>query len=408
MTSELISVFWSEERVAKAIALATTACLLIGAEALYGQESWEPAQDPLAGSEVFQTKGCSQCHSLGGLGGTKASDLARIPRRRSFYELAATMWNHVPLMEIGMSEQGIERPQMDAHEAADLIGFLFTLDYFDPPGDVAAGKRLFTEKKCFVCHRVSHYGGEVASNLDFVGQYASPILVAAAMWNHGAPMAGTMEAHGVKRPSFEGSELVDLAAYLESVAPEPLQGKVYVLPGRAEAGRVVFIEKRCNECHSVQGVGSGRASDLAAKGRELGLTEFAATMWNKAPAMREAMGEEYGALPQIGSVEMADLVAYLYSIEYFAEVGDPDVGEQRLRDSGCLSCHSLRGNGGATAVDFSEVAVTESPAEVVAALWNHSFLMEAGPEVVQGPWPTLGAEEMADIIAYLQTSPTER
>jgi mono/diheme cytochrome c family protein len=371
------------------------------------QENWEPAQDPLAGSEVFQDKGCVKCHSLGGLGGTEAADLARIPRRRSFYELAATLWNHVPIMSEGMSTHGIERPQMDAREAADLIGFLFTLDYFDPPGDVTAGMKLFTEKKCFVCHRVGNYGGEVGPNLDFVGQYASPILVAAAMWNHGAPMADTMKAHGVKRPIFEGTELVDLAAYLESVAPQPIQGKVYVLPGRAEAGRVVFIEKRCNECHSVQGVGGREAPDLSAKGRRWSLTEFAAAMWNKAPAKRAAMGDG-ATVPQLGANEMADLVAYLYSVEYFAEVGDPELGEQRLRNSGCLGCHSLRGSGGTTALDFSEVTVTESPAEVVAALWNHALFIEAGSDVVHDPWPELGPEETADIIAYLQTPPPER
>jgi mono/diheme cytochrome c family protein len=56
--------------------------------------------------------------------------------------------------------------RMSAREASDVIGFLFTLDYFDPPGDVTVGRRLFTEKKCFACHRVGEYGGDAGPSLD--------------------------------------------------------------------------------------------------------------------------------------------------------------------------------------------------------------------------------------------------
>jgi cytochrome c2 len=382
--------------------------LLFAPRSASAQEATEPAQDPLAGSEVFTSKGCIECHAVNGIGGNVGPDLAYIPRRRSFYELASTLWNHVPIMGEGMEKHGIEDPEMDAHDAADLIGFLFTLDYFDPPGDVEAGKHLFTEKSCIVCHRVGSYGGEVGPSLDFVGRYGSPILVAAAMWNHGAAMADSMKAKGVERPTFEGTELVDLIAFLESAAPQPVEGRVYVLPGRAEAGRVVFVEKRCRDCHSVQGVGGRIGPDLAAMGRRWSLTEFAAAMWNKAPAMMEAQKAKGIRTPSLGAVEMADLVAYLYAIEYFAEVGDPEMGEQHLTDSGCLGCHSIGGTGGNIAKDFYLMRELVSPAEVSAALWNHSILIGSGAEVMQGPWPKLSPGELADIMAYLQTPPPDR
>ena len=244
---------------------------------LSAQTSAEVSQDPLAGSKVFEGKGCSKCHSVNGLGGTSGPDLGRIQQGRSFNELAATLWNHVPLMGVGMAEQGIEYPEMSAAEAGDLVGFLFTLNYFDAPGDVGVGMELFTHKKCFVCHRVGDYGGDAAHSLDFAGQYASPILLAAAMWNHGAPMAELMQERGVVRSTFYGSELIDLISYIQSAAARPVEGNVYVLPGRAEAGRTVFVEKRCNQCHSVQGVGGRLAPDLAELGRQWGLTEFAAS-----------------------------------------------------------------------------------------------------------------------------------
>src|ERR1700758_3425391 len=93
-------------------------------------------QDPLAGARVFGAKGCSKCHSVNGVGGKIGPDLARIARPRTFYDLAADMWNHLHKMTAKMLELGITRPRLDSREAADLVGFLFTLNYFDTPGSL--------------------------------------------------------------------------------------------------------------------------------------------------------------------------------------------------------------------------------------------------------------------------------
>jgi cytochrome c2 len=222
------------------------------------------------------------------------------------------------------------------------------------------------------------------------------------MWNHGSPMAELMKERGVVRPTFEGSELTDLISYIESAAPQPVEGRVYVLPGRAEAGRTVFLEKRCNQCHSVQGIGGRLGPDLAGLGRQWGLTEFAAAMWNKAPAMLEAMEAVDLPAPKLGGGEMADLVAYLYYIEYFAEPGDSELGEQVLHQKGCLGCHALRGSGGTEASDLAWVGDIGSPAAVAASLWNHSVKIATVPQAWQKEWPTFDAEEMADLTAFLE------
>ena len=91
--------------------------------------------------------------------------------------------------------------------------------------------------------------------LDSLDQFASPIFVAAAMWNHGPQMADAMREKGVERPTFTGTELRDLIAYLAPATGGPPGGPVYALPGRVEAGRLLFAEKRCVECHGAGGVG---------------------------------------------------------------------------------------------------------------------------------------------------------
>ncbi|UCF19090.1 MAG: c-type cytochrome [Gemmatimonadota bacterium] len=381
--------------------LGVAVLLLWAAAGAWAQTPERLDQDPLAGSEAFESKGCVKCHSVNGLGGTSASDLGQISRRRSFFELGATLWNHAPLMGSGMRHDDVEFVEMSAEEAGDLIGFLFFLHYFDTPGNVEVGKRLFNEKKCSTCHKIGNYGGDVGPDLNFVGDYGSPILVAAAMWNHSIGMGEAMEERGVIRPTFTETELIDLIAYLESAAPQPIEGRVYVLPGRAEAGRTLFVEKRCERCHAVEGVGGRVGPDLAKTGRQWSITQFAAAMWNKAPAMLKAMADQRVMTPQIGGGEMADLLAYLYSIKYFAEPGDADVGQQLLWDKGCLTCHGLAGAGAQAASDLARPRGMESGAAVIASLWNHAVSMAEGTQGRGGDWPVLSAEELASIASFL-------
>jgi mono/diheme cytochrome c family protein len=382
--------------------------LLAPLGAARAQPLFGPSQDPIAGSRVFGAKGCAKCHAVNGVGGKIGPDLGRIPRPRSFYDLAASMWNHLPEMAERMRQFGIPRPYMDARETGDLIGFLYTLNYFDRAGNVEIGRRLFTEKKCVVCHQVGGTGGVVGPNLDGLARFDSPIFVAAAMWNHGPAMAEAMRARKIERPTFRNSELLDLIAYLRSAAPAPAEGPLYVLPGRADEGRRLFLDKRCVLCHSVGGVGGQAGPDLAERGLPRSLTQFAAAMWNKAPKMMEAMKARGIAVPQLRAEEMADLVAYLYSVRYFVEPGNPAKGRQLVQDKGCLGCHALAGAGGRVASDLARVKGLDSPATIISALWNHSFIMEHRAKRRKVPWPRLRPEEMADLVAFLQAQGQRR
>ena len=68
------------------------------AVATHAQPYAGSSQNPLAGSRVFGSKGCSQCHAVNGVGGKIAADLGRIAKPRTFYDLASAMWNHLPEM----------------------------------------------------------------------------------------------------------------------------------------------------------------------------------------------------------------------------------------------------------------------------------------------------------------------
>lgn len=388
---------------ATGVAITAAAMFQMLAGAVLAQEPFGPTQNPLAGSTVFGEKGCIKCHSVNGLGGNLGPDLGQITQRRSFFELAAEMWNHLPGMTARMQTLQIERPEMSPREVGDLIAFLFTLDYFDTPGDIERGRRLFGEKKCSVCHQIRGYGGVAGPSLDFLGEYGSPIFVAAAMWNHGPNMAEAMAERGIERPTFEGADLVDLIAYLESVGDRPAEGPLYVLPGSSEAGRKIFQERSCNVCHSVLGEGGIVGPDLADRARQLSETEFAAAMWNKAPAMTSAMQERGIEVPELDAEDMSNILAYLYSVQYFAEAGDPERGRDLMRDKGCLACHSLDGQGSGHASDLARITGLISHAAVISDLWNHSALMEKTPEGQAVEWTKFTAAQMADLAAFFES-----
>jgi mono/diheme cytochrome c family protein len=389
-------------------AVLAVALVLSGLGTAWAQPVFTASQDPLAGAQVFGAKGCAKCHSVNGVGGKVGPDLAKIPRPRTFYDLAADMWNHLQKMSGRMQEMGITRPRLDAREAADLVGFLFTLNYFDTPGNAEAGKKLFTEKKCVLCHTYQGMGGVVGPSLEHLGQFRSPIYVAAAMWNHGPQMAEKMKEKGIERPTFTGNELRDLIAYLVPATAGSQEGPVYALPGRPEVGRQLFAEKRCVECHAVGGVGGKVGPDLVERGVRQSPIEFATTIWNKEPKMAEAMKARGIALPQLTPAEMADIVAYLYSVRYFGAAGNVQNGWTVATRKGCLTCHAVRGERGKPASDVAKWKGLDSPAAVLAALWNHAVVTPPSIGGQKAEWPLFKPQEMADLIALLQSLGTKQ
>jgi mono/diheme cytochrome c family protein len=367
-----------------------------------------PAQDPMAGSRVFGSKGCAKCHSINGLGGKIGPDLGSSRRTRSFGDVAAAMWNHLPQMVTEAKKRGLDVPHLNPPEVADLIGFLFTLNYFDGNGNIESGKKLFSTKRCIACHQIGGVGGVWGPNLDSVAQSGSPINIAAAMWNHGPAMAEAMAVRGINRPSLNASELRDLIAYLKTTAPQRSATPLSVLPGRAREGRELFDKKQCIKCHSVQGSGGNVGTDLGKRGLHRDLVDFAAALWNKAPAMLHAMKLRKVAVPELNAEEMADIVAYLRSFQYFGESGNAARGRLILFEKKCLTCHAA-GGGDNGAPDLGRVKGLDSPAAVIAALWNHGGAMMQRLQQQNMPWPQLNSDDMMHLMAFFErTARSER
>ncbi len=355
----------------------------------------------IAGWDVFVNKGCGKCHSVRGVGGKVGPDLGRIQDGKSFFDIGADMWNHLPKMGAKMREAGIARPTLTATEAANVIAFIFTAQYQDESGDPKVGEKLFTMKGCVQCHSVGGVGGHVGPALDPMKRANSPVLVAAAMWNHASRMADVMKQKGIARPTFEGKELLDVISYIASASKDTSTETIQVAPGTPERGKKLFADKHCASCHAVGGVGPRVGPDLGRPGHHISITAFAERMWNHAPAMMAKMKERGVQVPTLAGQETADILAYLYVSRYFDQATNATRGAQLLTAKGCLNCHSVRGKGGTVSADFATSTVARTPAALVAGMWNHSGLMEAQAEKRQVAWPTLTGQELGDISAYL-------
>lgn len=85
----------------------------------------------------------------------------------------------------------------------------------------------------------------------------------------------------------------------------------------AERGRVLFAEKGCVVCHSINGVGGedAPAFDASTMDEHMNPFEFAARMWRGAEAMIILQRDELGEPIELNGQELADIIAFVHHDE---------------------------------------------------------------------------------------------
>jgi mono/diheme cytochrome c family protein len=170
-------------------------------------------------------------------------------------------------------------------------------DKFMLPGSPSAGQRLFAEKGCAACHSMDSADKSIGPDLAKTSSYRSVVEIAGAMWNHSARIWDEMKRAGVERPTFSGNEMADIVSYLYFL-------RYRDKPGDRGAGKRLFTEKGCAECHSPS-FSPNQSAALASP------TALMAAMWNHAPVMESLVKEKRLPWPMFQGNEMRDLVEYL-------------------------------------------------------------------------------------------------
>jgi mono/diheme cytochrome c family protein len=154
------------------------------------------------GASVFTSKGCSGCHQSG-------SALASRIKGQTLTEIAAAMWNHAPRM----AAAGAKPVKLESGEMRELLSYLWAKQFFEGSGNPAAGRRVFGAKRCAVCHDDASSG---APKLTGTGRSYSGATMVSVLWHHGPRMLDQMKTKGIAWPRFEGGQMSDLIAFLNS------------------------------------------------------------------------------------------------------------------------------------------------------------------------------------------------
>ncbi len=182
-----------------------------------GKASLSPG-NPNNGKNVFEEKGCINCHDLDDRKNNIIPDLEEVDLALSVTGIAGLMWNHGAEMQKQMKEEEIEWPQFEAKEMADLTAFLYFLKFNGKAGNKRAGKAVFSEKGCISCHSTDVTGGTIGPNLTKSKHFSSTIDMAHVMWNHAQVMEKRIAEKVQHWPIFTGNEITDLYAYLKSIS----------------------------------------------------------------------------------------------------------------------------------------------------------------------------------------------
>lgn len=259
----------------------------------YSARYFEKPGEAERGKRVFQSKHCSECHSISATGpGTPVDQWASL---KAPIMLVQRMWNHADLMTGEMASRHIPWPHLTPQELDDLLVYLQNLPQtrqkqlmFNLPAE-QNGEELFAEKGCINCHK-----GELALE-NRLGDWTLT-EVAAAMWNHAPQM---QKPH----PELSLPEMQQILGYVWAK-------QFFGTRGDAARGHKVFESKKCAACHDNSSSG---APALTKPAEPYSAITMVSVLWKHGPAMLRKMQDQHIAWPQLTQTDMANLIAYLNS-----------------------------------------------------------------------------------------------
>ena len=184
----------------------------------------------------------------------------------------------------------------------------------------------------------------------------------------------------------------------------PLMAQKINLPNNPLAGRIVFEEKGCIECHAISGYGGDVGPDLIKKQYYGSFLDLTAVIWNHIPKMNRMFRKLHRDRPKFTSEEMLNLISFIYYLHYLGEPGSVSHGKTLIRSKGCLTCHTIDGKGGKVGPDFITLNKNASPLFMVQTMWNHFPKMSKEFSSAGKDIPDLSGKDLVDITSYIKAA----
>jgi cytochrome c2 len=253
-------------------------------------------------------------------------------------------------------------------------------------GDPERGAALFQSLNCVACHSVNGVGGKKAPDLgEGRDRGFSPYNLAALMWNHAPAMWGATAREGVTVPAMDEQQAADLFIYFYAAG-------YFETPGDAKRGRLVFLARRCGQCHGVDSPARAGIRPVKEWDSLWDPIALAQEMWNHSSDMARALSRSQVPYPLLTAQELTDLLAWLRASRPPSHTAgsvpeSPESGRALLVSKGCAECHR-----GEMALEAHRTRY--SLTDFAAAMWNHPF--RTGYHQTR-----LSLEEMRRLVGYL-------
>jgi len=179
-----------------------------------------------------------------------------------------------------------------------------------------------------------------------------------------------------------------------------------IASGDARRGEQLFETEQCMRCHSVKGVGGTAAPDLSRRiDRDFTPAAMASLMWNHAPDMWAGMKQHGIVKAELSQESAADLFAYFVAARYFEKPGDAGRGKLAFAVRHCASCHGIDRSPNPLAPPVAQWESLADPVVLAQQMWNHGAAMRVAFAKQKIAWGDLTAQDLTDILVYLQNLP---
>jgi len=197
---------------------------------IQGALQQQPMGDAARGKELFETRGCMGCHSMGEgdqkLGGDFAANLTRVGEKTNFNFLVRWIHNPRELTPDPNAPAGEIRPtpimpnlRLSFEEARDIASYLVdrktdavyaAADYMDDPEMARQGLTLVRHYGCFGCHEIKGLENESRIGTELTFEGSKPIeRLDFALLTHPAQNEGWYDHKGFFEHKLENPAVFD-------------------------------------------------------------------------------------------------------------------------------------------------------------------------------------------------------
>jgi len=177
----------------------------------------------------------------------------------------------------------------------------------------------------------------------------------------------------------------------------------------SKRGGAIFANQGCTNCHSVSGQGGKTAPDLGRRlDRNYTPAGIASLMWNHAPAMWSAISKQGMAMPKLTETDAADLLAFFYAARFFERPGEAQRGKALFASRHCADCHALAAGASSVGPPVPQWKGLADPTVLVTQMFDHAAQMNKAMRDRNISWPQLSAQDLTDLLVYLQNLPQTR